>query len=164
MIFNLSEATEDNQPLNDVDVVNKDPDTAEGAESIADEIESNMQQAALENLSFFKNGEEALNEFVNSEEVAALVEARKMTKKTFVRLGKNDDLQRRTNMACLILAREAKDPLFNKLALNRVKERQLRNAIFKKYSSKATRLAKISQKKHIKDMQKMKALPAITMN
>ena len=87
-----------------------------------------------------------------------------MSKRTFVRLGKNDDLTRRKNMACLIIAREKKDPLFNKLALNRVKERQLRQQIFKKYGHMADRIAKKSQVKHIKDMKKMKALPKIQFN
>ena len=87
-----------------------------------------------------------------------------MPKKTFVRLGKADDLQRRKNMACLILARENNDPLFKKLAKNRLQERKIRNAIYKRYGNKADRVAKISQKQHIKDMQKMKALPAIQFN
>lgn len=87
-----------------------------------------------------------------------------MSKKTFVRLNKNDDFTRRAHLASLILARNAKDPLFNKLALNRVKERQLRAAIFKKYETKARNVAKKSQIQHIKAMKKMPALPTIKMN
>ena len=87
-----------------------------------------------------------------------------MSKKTFVRLGKTDDLTRRTNLACLILARENKDPLWKKLAINRVNERKIRNAIYNRYRNKGARIAKLSQKQHIKDMQKMKALPAIKFN
>ena len=163
MIFNtyVNEATDD---ASDVDAVVKDPDTEAGQEAMAKEIEANCRESALTNLPFFENGEQALKEFCNSEEVQALVEARKMPKKTFVRIGKDDDLTRRTNMACLILARENKDPLFDKLAKNRVMERKLRNAIYKRYMNKATRLAKISQKQHIKDMKKMAALPKITLN
>ena len=133
-------------------------------EEIAAEVERNMQESALSNLGFFEGGEEAVNEFCQSDEAQALLEARKMAKRTFVRLGKNDDLQRRTNMGCLILAREANDPLFKKLALNRVQERKLRNVLFKKYGKKAQRIAIISQKKHIKDMKTMKALPVIKFN
>ena len=45
-LTNVNEASEDVQ----VDaLVNKDPDTAEGAENIAKEIEDNMRQSALEN-------------------------------------------------------------------------------------------------------------------
>ena len=159
MIFDtyVNEATDD---ASDVDAVVKDPDTEAGQ---AKEIEANCRESALTNLPFFENGEQALKEFCNSEEVQALVEARKMPKKTFVRIGKDDDLTRRTNMACLILARENKDPLFDKLAKNRVQERKLRNQIYRRYRNKATKIAKMSQKEHIKDMQKMKALPAVNL-
>lgn len=156
--------SEGQEEVNDVDLVDKNPDTQEGQEAIASEINNNLQEAALENLTFLENGEQALKEFCSSEEVQALVEARRMSKRTFVRLGKTDDLTRRKNMACLILARENKDPLFKKLALNRVQERKIRNAIYKRYDHKAERIAKLSQKQHIKDMQKMKALPAIKLN
>ena len=78
-------------------------------------------------------------------------------------MNKNDDFTRRAHLASLILARNAKDPLFNKLALNRVKERQLRAAIFKKYETKARAVAKKSQAQHIKTMKKMPSLPKITM-
>lgn len=133
-------------------------------DDIAREVEANMQQAALENVCFFENGEEALKEFATSEAAQAMLEARKMSKRTFVRLGQNDDLTRRTNMTCLILAREKKDPLFDKLAANRIKEREIRGAIYKKYGHIAGRIAVLSQKKHIKDMRKMKSLPAIRTN
>ena len=169
MLFDqyMSESkVDDTVERNDVDAVagdTIDPNTQAGQEAMAKEIESNCEAAALCALPFFENGEQALKEFCNSEEVQALVEARKMPKKTFVRIGKDDDSTRRTNMACLILARENKDPLFDKLAKNRVQERKLRNQIYRRYKNKAIRIAKLSQKEHIKDMQKMKALPAISM-
>lgn len=140
---------------------NKDPETAEGVDNIASEIEDNMQGSALEAMSFFEGGEAYIKECCEPETANALLEARKMSKKTLVRLGKNDDLTRRINMGCLILAREKKDPLFNKLALNRVKERDLRKKIFKKYHNQAKRIALVSQRKHIKDMKKM---PSINFN
>ena len=143
----------------DVDgLQNKDPESSVGQDNIAIEIEKNMQESALESLIYFVGGEQAIKEFCQSEEAQVLVESRKMSKRTFVRLGKVDDLTRRKNMACLIIAREKKDPLFNKLALNRVKERQLRQQIFKKYGNLADKIAKKSQQKHIKDMKKMPAL------
>ena len=164
MLFNNYIKESDDMETNDIDAVNKDPDTEEGAMNIANEIERACEESALENITFFENGEQALKEFCESEQVQALVEARKMSKKTFVRLGKTDDLTRRTNLACLILARENHDPLWKKLALNRVNERKIRNAIYKRYRNKGERIAKLSQKQHIKDMQKMKALPAIKFN
>lgn len=163
MIFNnlIHEADNASTVNDDVDgLVNKNPDTEEGIDNIAKEIESNLQAEVLESLTYFEGGDEAIKEFTQSEEAQILTEARKMSKKTFVRLSKNDDLSRRTNMACLIIAREKKDPLFNKLALNRIKERQLRNQIFQKYKNQAARIAKLSQNKHIKDMKNM---PADTM-
>lgn len=164
MLFNDYITESDNTELNDIDAVNTDPDTEEGAINLASEVERACQESALQNVAFFENGEQALKEFCQSEQVQALVEARKMSKKTFVRLGKTDDLTRRTNLACLILARENKDPLWKKLAINRVNERKIRNAIYNRYRNKGARIAKLSQKQHIKDMQKMKALPAIKFN
>lgn len=164
MIFDAyKEEATDTVEDNDIDAVSKDPETQAGQEAIAKEVESNLEASALINLPFFENGEQALKEFCESEQVQALVEARKMPKKTFVRIGKDDDLTRRTNMACLILARENKDPLFDQLAKNRKQERKLRNQIYRRYGNKARKIAKMSQKEHIKDMQKMKALPAIRL-
>ena len=150
--------------IKDIDLVCADPETEEGMDAIAAEVEGNMQAAALESVTYFEGGEEAQKAFTESTEVQALVEARKMSKKTFVRLNKGDDFTRRAHLASLILARNAKDPLFNKLALNRVKERQLRSMIFKKYESKAKIVAKKSQLQHIKAMKKMPALPKINFN
>ena len=141
-----------------------DPETEEGMDAMAAEVETNMRACALENVTYFEGGEEAQKAFVESAEVQALVEARKMSKKTFVRLGKNDDLTRRAHLASLILARNSNDPLFKKLALNRVNERKLRNMIFKKYENKAKLVAKKSQAQHIKTMKKMPSLPKINFN
>lgn len=149
--------------LDDV-VLNKDPETAEGTDNIAKEIEANMQAAALESVSYFEGGEEAVKGFTESAEIQSLVEARKIPKKTFVRLGKADDLTRRENMACLIIAREKNDPLWKQLADIRKKERKTRNQIYARYKNQAKRIARISQKQHIKDMQHMKALPKISLN
>ena len=144
-------------------VLDKDPDTEAGMENIAADVESLMQQSALESVSYFEGGEEAVKNFTESAEVQALVEARRMSKKTFVRIGVNDDLRRREHLAAIIIAKEKHDPLFHQLALNRVKERKLRNAIFKKYGSKARLVAKKSQKAHIKAMRKLPALPQIRL-
>ena len=164
MLFGNVLQENDANVINDIDLAANmaDPETEEGIEAMAAEVENNMQAAALESVTYFDGGEDAQKAFVESADVQALVEARKMSKKTFVRLNKNDDLTRRAHLASLILARNAKDPLFNKLALNRVKERQLRNMIFKKYEAKARLVAKKSQVNHIKVMKKMPALPKVT--
>lgn len=164
MMFLKEEVENPNLDSDLVDAVTiRDPETAEGVDNLANDVENLMQQAALESVSFFENGESALKNFCESSEVQALVEARKMSKKTFVRLGKNDDLTRRTHLACLLLAREHNDSLFKALALNRVKERKLRAAIFQKYGNKGKMIALRSQKQHIKNMRNMPALPAIKL-
>ena len=144
--------------INADDIILADPDDED---AMAAEVETNMQAAALESVTYFDGGEDAQKSFTESAEVQALVESRKMSKKTFVRLNKNDDYTRRCHLASLILARNAKDPLFSKLALNRVNERKLRAAIFKKYENKARSVAKKSQAQHIKAMKKMPSLPKI---
>lgn len=163
MLFNqqLHEAEE----KDDLDMlVEYDPDSAEGIDNMAKEVEQHMTAAALEAVSYFEGGEEAVRNFTESAAVQAFVEARKIPKKTFVRLNKNDDLERRRNLACLVLAKNHKDPLWTKLSINRIKERKLRNAIYAKYKNKAGIVAKKSQMQHIKDSKKLPALPKVTFN
>lgn len=79
-----------------------------------------------------------------------LVAEGKLYKKTLVRLSKKDDLSKRKKMAALNLARENNDPLWEKLALNRVKERELIAKIMTKYGNKAQKVAVKSQKDFLK--------------
>lgn len=74
-------------------------------------------------------------------------------KRTIVKLKKEDDLERRETMAAFELARDMADPLWDKLAANRVKERDLINKIKTKYKGKASRIAKNSQKDYIKKIK-----------
>lgn len=138
-----------------------DPDSTEGIEAMAAEVENHMTTTALEAVSYFEGGEEAIQHFTESADVQALVEARKMPKRTFVRLNKSDDLQRRSNLACLVLAKAHKDPLWTKLAQNRVKERKLRNAIYVKYRNKANMVARKSQLQHQKIARNLPSLPKV---
>ncbi len=78
-----------------------------------------------------------------------LVSEGKLKKKTLVRLSKKDDLSRRTKMMAMQLAKENNDPLFDKLALNRVKERELLGKIVKKYGMKGEKLAKVAQNEYL---------------
>jgi hypothetical protein len=149
----------------DVDAItaSADPNTEDGLEAIAKEVEANMMTAAMESMTWFEDGEEVQKAYVESAGVQSLIEAGKMSKKTYMILSKNDDLTRRAHLASLVLARNAKDPLFNQLALNRVKERKLRSTIFNKYKTKAMVVAKRSQKVHIKNTKATKA-PVIKFN
>ena len=95
--------------------------------------------------------EEQLNAFLESDLCQTLVEAGKMRKKTIVRLGAKDDLSRRETIAAMELARQHNDPLFEKLRINRIKERELLGKIRAKYGTKATKIAKANQKDYIKN-------------
>ena len=97
--------------------------------------------------------DEKIQEFCQSPEAEALVEAGVMRKKTLVRLSKKDDFSRRRTMAAFTIAREKKDPLWSKLVKNRVQERKLIGEIVKKYGGKADKVAKVGQKEYLK--QKM---------
>ena len=65
--------------------------------------------------------EEKIKEFCQPGGVGEqLVQEAKMSRKTLVRLNKQDDLTRRTKMGALLLAKEKKDPLYDKLVKNRM--------------------------------------------
>ena len=97
--------------------------------------------------------DEKIQEFCNSPEAEALVEAGVMRKKSLVRLSKKDDMSRRRTMAAFTIARDKKDPLWSKLVKNRVQERKLIGEIVKRYGAKADKVAKAGQKEYLK--QKM---------
>lgn len=159
----LEDATED-MGTNDVDeLLPADPDTEEGLEKVADQVEDALQRQALEACTYFDGGEEALNNFMESSEVEAYMEAfpfgGAMKKRTFVNLSRKDDLKRRMSVASLTIARDKKDPLFDKWVAVRVKERSYRKMIYQKYKNQAYKAAKISQKKHISEKKKFPSLP-----
>lgn len=81
-----------------------------------------------------------------------LCEAGIIGRKTLVRLSKIDDLERRIRMASLQLAKTAKDPLYDQLEKNRIKERMLLNKIDAKYATRASRTAKQGQKQYLKSV------------
>lgn len=89
-------------------------------------------------------------EFVESEEFLALEAKGLIGRRTIVKLKIDDDLSRRETMAAFQLAKEAGDSLWDKLALNRVKERDLIGKITTKYRSKAQRVSKLGQREYIK--------------
>lgn len=94
--------------------------------------------------------DDKIQEFCQSGGVGeVLVSEGKLKKKTLVRLSMKDDVSRRTTMMAMQLAKQNKDPLFDKLALNRVKERELLGKIEKKYGVKAEKLAKQAQKEYL---------------
>lgn len=95
--------------------------------------------------------DEKRREFVNSEEAKVMVEAGLIGKKTLVRLSKDDDLERRIQMASLQIAKDSDDLLYSKLLKVRMQERELLTKINNKYENKATKAAKIGQKDYLKN-------------
>jgi hypothetical protein len=86
----------------------------------------------------------------NSDIMTPLTEGGLIGKSTVIRLNKLNDMDRRITMAAMNIARDKHDPLFEKLRINRVKERELLGKITKKYLAPATKQAKKAQKIYIK--------------
>jgi hypothetical protein len=107
------------------------------------------EQFLIEECSHFNEAQ--IKMFLESDLCTALLEAGKFRKKTLVRLSGQADLDRRNKLAAMQLAKENNDPLFEKLALNRVKERELLGKIVQKYGNKGARIAKASQQDYIKN-------------
>lgn len=81
-----------------------------------------------------------------SEEAAVLEAKGLIGRKTFIRLNKNDDVERRTSAAAYQMAKDANDPLWTKLTFHLAKKKEFKNKILKKYGPRAIRVAKQSQK------------------
>lgn len=88
-----------------------------------------------------------------SESYALLERYGLIGKKTRVQLSKDDDLERRETMAAFQLAKEGNDRLWDLLAMNRVKEKELIDKIRKKYGVQAKRVAAIGQRDYIKTIR-----------
>lgn len=95
--------------------------------------------------------QETIQEFCNSEQAEAMLEAGMISKKTLVRLSKLDDLERRTGMAALQIAKDKGDVLFDQLTKVRIKEKEILEKINRKYELQATKAAKIGQKDYLKN-------------
>ena len=83
------------------------------------------------------------------EQADVLLESKKISRKTIVKLNKNDDLTRRTGMAALQLAKDNNDSLWKKLVKNRIQERKLLAAIKNKYANKAQIAARQGQRLYV---------------
>ena len=148
----------------DIDsLIPQDPDSPEAVDVMAQQVEDIMQQQALESAYYFEGAEEAIDEFVNSPEYQVVLNesiiAGVAKNNTIIKLNQRDDMKRRARLASIILAKNANDPLFKKLALNRVKERALRKAIFLKYGKRAYKVALVSKKKHALEIKSHPSMP-----
>lgn len=88
---------------------------------------------------------------VESEEAAVLEAKGLIGRKTLIRLNKNDDVARRKSAAAYQMAKDNNDPLWRKLVFHMGKKNEYKQKILKKYDSKATRVAKKSQKDFMKN-------------
>ena len=95
----------------------------------------------------YSDSDEEKRELLENADV--LMEAKKISRRTIVKLNKNDDLTRRTSMAALQLAKDNNDTLWKKLVKNRVQERKLLGAIKKKYANKAQIVARQGQRLYV---------------
>ena len=123
------------------------PNTLAEAKEV--EMELNMDEL-LEAFYYddhYSDSDEEKRELLESAD--ALLEAKKISRKTIVRLNKNDDLTRRTGMAALQLAKDNNDALWKKLVKNRIMERKLLAAIKKKYANKAQLAARKGQRAYV---------------
>lgn len=117
----------------------------------AHEVEMNLNMDELLEAYYYddhySDSDEEKRELLESSDM--LLEAKKVSRKTIVKLNKNDDLTRRTNMAALQLAKDNNDSLWKKLVKNRIQERKLLAAIKKKYAAKSTIAARRAQKQYM---------------
>lgn len=92
--------------------------------------------------------------FLESPEYAeqrnALIEAGLINKNTLVRLNKTSDLERRNQLAVYKLAQQHNDPLWQKFAKAQQMKKEAREAMNRKYHSKAALTAKQAQREYIK--------------
>ena len=93
--------------------------------------------------------EETRMNFVNSEEAEIMVQEGMISRKSLVKLTKNDDLSRRTTMAAFDMAKKNNDAMWKQLVELRKKEKKLIIAIVKKYASTARKTAIEGQKEYV---------------
>lgn len=98
---------------------------------------------------------EQLKEFCESEEAKILEEKAVLKKPTMMRLSKQDDEKRRVKLMAYQLAKDNKDPLFDKLKTLTAKRKEVIAKIMQKYGAKAEKQAKIAQKNYIATASKV---------
>ena len=114
------------------------------SESLKELVESML----VEQVSMMSDDER--NQYLNSDELRELEEAGAVGRRSIVRMNKFDDLQRRTHLASLQMAKQKGDADWELLRKNRVKERQLLQRIYKKYANQVRRDAIKAQRQLVK--------------
>lgn len=131
-------------------LLDEDGNIVDQSEGSGNEIED--QDALLEALlvdCISRLPEDARKAYLESEEFQGLYEAGVTKHRTLVRLSRADDLERRTHLAAVQMAREKGDADWEALRKNRVQERKLLNKIYAKYGLKVKQDAIKAQKRLI---------------
>ena len=98
---------------------------------------------------------EDIQAFVESEEGKVLMEKKALDKKIVDRATvRMMDLHKRIVLTSFLMAKQAKDPNWAKLVKATKAKKMYKNKILTKYGKKAERVAKIAQKKYIKNSKK----------
>lgn len=100
---------------------------------------------------------EDIQKFCESEEAQILVEKQVLNKPTLHRLSKQDDLKRRIKLIAYQMAKASNDPTWTKLVKYQKLKKEFAQKILNKYGKKAERVAKIAQKKYIKNAKSVQA-------
>ena len=130
---------------------------AENIEGIAEGFEDEALNLVVESFivdEVCKMDDEDIKAWCESDMCSALIESNILRKSTAMRLSKADDFKRREKIAAYTLARQANDPLYNKMLKSRSLFKMYSNKILAKYGTKANRLAKKSQAAYQKDYKK----------
>lgn len=100
---------------------------------------------------------EDIQEFVNSEEGAVIMEKKALDKKIVDRATvRKMDLHKRIVLTAFLMAKQAKSPDWAKLVKATKAKKLYKNKILAKFGKKAERVAKIAQKNYIKNAKKEK--------
>lgn len=133
--------------------------TAEAEELKDVDLKPFVELMAYDDIS--RGSDEEIKSFCESEVASVLMEKQVLSKPTMMRLSKDDDERRRTKLAVYQLARESGDPHWKKMIAYRQKWKEERAILIKKYGSKASKIAKASQREYVKAARKMQATPEV---
>lgn len=100
-----------------------------------------------------------IHEFCESAIAQVLQEKQVLNKGTLMRLSKADDEKRRIKLVAYQLAKDAKDPDWDKMQKYRAEWKKYRGKIMRKYGARATKIAKQAQKEYIKNARKEPSEP-----
>ena len=130
-----------------LDPLNEDNSDISASQGILDE-DAMLEAAIVQEVEMMHDDERKA--YLESDEFQNLVEAGVVGRKTVVRLNRNDDMNRRIHLLCLQMGKENGDADWEALRKNRIRERQLQQKLYTKYSNRVRRNAITSQKRLIK--------------